>query len=390
MDTRYAGVFDGQGHVIRGLYIPDGGDCQGLFGCTGILVVRDEQNEVVARYTAEVRDVALANGFVHGQNHVGGISGYNFGGTITHCSNAAFILGEESTGGIAGYQATGQITECYNTGAVQGLKTYGGGIVGYNRSTIENCYNIAAVGADSGYAGGIAGHNGGSGAIRSCYNTGDIAGGHSNGTGGITGFNAAILKNCYYLETTAQSGAGDLSSAAGVTALTLAQIESKQDDGLLALLRAANADVWNDTLSALGQWEAGSPAVQPVLHWQQTVQNAPTYVVTIPATVTVHEQNSFTVLATAGALTSTQKVEVAVSANDGFYLTHADDSAVKLPYVLKNGTETIQNGGVVLETGNTSADAPARAALAVEPEAARYAGLYTGTLTFVVRLHDAA
>ena len=390
MDTRYAGVFDGQRHVIRGLYIPDGGDCQGLFGCTGILVVRDEQNEVVARYTAEVRDVALANGFVRGQNHVGGISGYNFGGTITHCSNAAFILGEESTGGIAGYQATGQITECYNTGAVQGNKTYGGGIVGYNRSTIENCYNIAAVGADSGYAGGIAGHNGGSGAIRSCYNTGDIAGGHSNGTGGITGFNAAILKNCYYLETTAQSGAGDLSSAAGVTALTLAQIESKQDDGLLALLRAANADVWNDTLSALGQWEAGSPAVQPVLHWQQTVQNAPTYVVTIPATVTVHEQNSFTVLATAGALTSTQKVEVAVSANDGFYLTHADDSAVKLPYVLKNGTETIQNGGVVLETGNTSADAPARAALAVEPEAARYAGLYTGTLTFVVRLHDAA
>lgn len=390
MDTRYAGVFDGQGHVIRGLYIPDGGDCQGLFGCTGILVVRDEQNEVVARYTAEVRDVALANGFVRGQNHVGGISGYNFGGTITHCSNAAFILGEESTGGIAGYQATGQITECYNTGAVQGLKTYGGGIVGYNRSTIENCYNIAAVGADSGYAGGIAGHNGGSGAIRSCYNTGDIAGGHSNGTGGITGFNAAILKNCYYLETTAQSGAGDLSSAAGVTALTLAQIESKQDDGLLALLHAANADVWSDTLSALGQWEAGSPAVQPVLHWQQTVQNAPTYVVTIPAAVTVHEQNSFTVLATAGALTSTQKVEVAVSANDGFYLTHADDSAVKLPYVLKNGTETIQNGGVVLETGNTSADAPARAALAVEPETARYAGLYTGTLTFVVRLHDAA
>lgn len=60
-------------------------------------------------------------------------------------------------------------------------------------------------------------------------------------------------------------------------------------DGLLTKLTANipadEGNPWNANLSAVGAWEYGKPAVQPVLNRQTPLQNAPAYTITIPEKV---------------------------------------------------------------------------------------------------------
>lgn len=343
----YTGTFDGNDKTVSGIYINNGPSCQGLFG-------------VVSGGT--VKNLGVTNSCIQGYSINGGVVGYVDG--------------------------SGTVTNCYNTGTVSSSETYTGGVVGYvGGGTVTNCYNTGAV-TGSSRTGGVAGYVSGS-TVTNCYNTGTVSG--SIYIGGVVGNNASggTVQNCYYLVGSAEKGIGTIdssSSSSEATSLTVAQIESTGTDGLLAKLVGSVPDdektPWNTTLSAMGTWEYGKPAVQPVFTWQTVIQNAPTYSVMIPETATV-DGNAVTVSADAGALRADQTVEVAVDKSNAFKMTNGGNDSVGYEVFVGESTAAVEAGGTVLSTGNTSQTAQVSVKFKLDSTPA-YAGIYTGTCIFAV------
>mgnify|MGYP002796760732 FL=1 len=169
----YTGTFDGDGHIIYGLYcVQPGRDYTGFTG-------RAEN--------AVIRGLTLADSYISGGTYTGGISG-DFTGNLENCENRAVVTGNESyTGGIVGY-LRGSITDCNNLGNVAGQNNTGG-ILGRGEKNGEEgqvlrCENQGNISGTSS-TGGICGITSGIPVTKST-NTGTI---YSSGTftGGITG-----------------------------------------------------------------------------------------------------------------------------------------------------------------------------------------------------------
>ena len=244
----YEGTFDGNGKTIENLYINKlSSDYQGLFGRVNGGTVKDLTVSGTVSGNYNVGGVVGYNnggtvtgcifsgsGSVSGKNYVGGVVGYNDGGTVTGCifSGSGSVSGEWYVGGIAG-QNNGTVENCYNTGSVNGSADSSdvGGVVGLNRGTVENCYNTDSVSGKN-YVGGVVGYNNGgsvtnsyntdsvkgywcvggvvgynvdfdgySASVENCYNTGSVSDGTY--TGGVVGYNfdSGIVANCYFLQT---------------------------------------------------------------------------------------------------------------------------------------------------------------------------------------------
>ena len=121
-DNKYTGTFDGNGKTISGLYFNDSGaNYVGLFGYS----------------SGTIKNVGVVDSYFNGKENVGGVCGYNNGGTIENCYNRGTVSGSGNcVGGVCGF-STGTITNCYNTGDV-------GGVCGYNYGgTFKNCYYLA-------------------------------------------------------------------------------------------------------------------------------------------------------------------------------------------------------------------------------------------------------
>lgn len=395
----YTGTFDGNsGKAVGGVYINGAETNQGLFGYVGEggLVQGLTVANSYVKADSYVSSIAGRNegtiqncengGFVYGY-FAGGIAGQN-SNEIINCVNTGAIDGTGYNGGIAGYNNGGSISGSYNTASISGGSTVGG-IAGSNSGTdaeVESCYNTGAVRATSSYAGGIVGRN--SAAISNSYNVGAVDGGtNSGGVAGYTPGRPGNIQNCYYLDACGQSGAG--------TAVTIAQIEDAESaDGLLAKLADGSGNgVWNTTLSAVGSWEYGKPAVQPVFIWQTPIQNTPTYFVTIPEKAEVGGEISVSITA-AGALRADQQVTVSVAENTVFNLYYGGDvNNDAIAYqVFADGSKTaLEAGGAVLTSGNTAEGTPSKADLTFNViDTPKYSGTYTGTLIFTVSVKDAA
>ena len=192
----YAGIFDGKGHSISGLYAnlydapvedsyyTSNKNCAGLFG-----------------YHAGVtRNLGIMDSYIRGEMCVGGICAYNDAGTIQNCYSTATVYGESYLGGICGRSRSNSIIEnCYNAGYVYGAARSIGGICGDNYSTIESCYNIGIIEGNF-MVGGIVGGSSGSGNtiwIKDCYNRGNVIG-DTKDIGGIGGYiGSSLVENCY-------------------------------------------------------------------------------------------------------------------------------------------------------------------------------------------------
>lgn len=182
----YTGTFDGNGHVISGLYINNNdADYQGLFGGS----------------TGTIQNLGIENSYICAGEYVGGIVGRNGKGSIINCYNTGSIIGQKNTGGIAGYSYY-LIQDCYNTGAIIGNGNTVGGIAGHSNNILKNCYNTGAITGGNDTVGGIAGSC--YGTVENCYNTGAITGTGSAyaSIGGIAGTCgsysiAGIVQNCY-------------------------------------------------------------------------------------------------------------------------------------------------------------------------------------------------
>ena len=173
------------------------------------------------KYTLLANCSTEKNGYILGENYVGGIAG-GFGEGVSEAiqastdagasvtTNASNVIGKNYVGGIVGMNAKNvTLKNCVNNGVTAGYKKYVGGIVGYNEddSTILDCasylsdydssiYNMIVKDwkATADYAGGIAGYNDGqikftneSEAVTVKSISSIVVG--DNYVGGIAGFN---------------------------------------------------------------------------------------------------------------------------------------------------------------------------------------------------------
>jgi len=137
----FGGSFDGNSYVISNLHI-QGSDYLGLFGRLGFM--------------ASVSNLGLEAVEVSGTGlHVGGLVGYNDGGTISTSYSAGSVTGDY-VGGLVGSNY-GSITNSYSTGAVSGEKMVVGGLVGNNHGSVAQCYSTGAVSGTGGRVGGLVG-----------------------------------------------------------------------------------------------------------------------------------------------------------------------------------------------------------------------------------------
>ena len=225
----FTGKFDGCDFTIHGLYINDSTKKYvGLFGYVG--------------ENGTVKDVTLKDSYVSGNECVGGICGWNKGGTIQGCHNTGTVSGAQSVGGVCGENRnSGIIQKCDNAGTVSGTGESIGGVCGVNAAnlnstpTIQECYNTGKVSSTWFRVGGVCGNNNG-GTVKKSYNTGTVSGedtvggvcgennysGTVNGcytTGAVTGAtnfggvcgynqNSDTMINCYYLAGTSANAVG--------------------------------------------------------------------------------------------------------------------------------------------------------------------------------------
>jgi len=140
----FAGIFDGNGYVIRNLSEFTTG-LPGVFGYIS--------------GNAEVKALGVEDSnWTTSVNNAGGIVGYMDGNSsVIQCYNACGISGGNYVGGLVGTStSTKAIQDCYNIAGVAG-QNYVGGIAG-KATKIVNVYNIGSTMAKSGTSvGGIAG-----------------------------------------------------------------------------------------------------------------------------------------------------------------------------------------------------------------------------------------
>ena len=194
-----------------------------LQNCSNSSTVIGKENEYriggVCGYNSGTVKDCKNTGSVRGKETIGGVCGYNErrynekGGIIENSFNEGTVSGTGdydvlNIGGVCGYNYGGTIKSCYNTASVSVTgksgteKFYQAGYVcGDNSdgtSTITNCFNEGTVrGKET--IGGVCGNN--SGTIKNCYNTASVSGQYS--VGGVCGDNyEGPITNCYYLSGT--------------------------------------------------------------------------------------------------------------------------------------------------------------------------------------------
>jgi hypothetical protein len=197
-DSAFTGVFDGNNHKVWNLtWYSNGIDYVGLFGWVG---------GQITNLGLENVDVNAVNGY-----RVGGLVGYNDGGTITNCYSSGSVSGNYDVGGLVG-KNSGTITNCYSTGSVTGTQYQVGGLVGENWwGMITDCYSTCSVRGTRGDVGGLVGYNHG-GTITNCYSTSTVSGGGA--VGGLVGDNGhGTITNC--CSTGNVTGNGDVGGIVG-------------------------------------------------------------------------------------------------------------------------------------------------------------------------------
>lgn len=180
-DKPFVGLFDGQGHYIRNLFInrPEE-DNVGLFGVVGT--------------NAAITGVHLADAALTGYFNVGIVTGNNQG-TISKCSGEGTITGEAYLGGISGLNK-GKIRQCHAFATVSGTSRLGT-LVGMNADSISECYGTGSVSGQA-QVGGLVGRNHGGKVTSSFWDV--TRTGLNNSDGGTGHDTAKLMTRQPYLE----------------------------------------------------------------------------------------------------------------------------------------------------------------------------------------------
>ena len=151
------------GGGIAGVNGEGGGNIGVIENCFVKCYIDGEEDEcggIVGRNFDVVHGCAF-EGEIDADDYLGGIIGWNYGGTIENCYYTGVkIRGDNQIGGICGYNDGGNIDKCYAAGVLIGNR---GGIVGRNYGSITNCfYDTNITNTSNSY---VDGNNPGDGAI---------------------------------------------------------------------------------------------------------------------------------------------------------------------------------------------------------------------------------
>jgi cytochrome c553 len=290
----FAGVFDGQGHSIRGLTIrkPAGGGV-GFFGVlaesgvvmnlhlddvtvtgragTGALVGSNFGVIFNSAASGQV-DGALAigglvggsgglvlasrfTGSVQGQQAVGGLVG-DMTGAVYYSETAARVSGSRGVGGLVGLNTFGSVLGSSFNGDVTGSNDVGG-LVGVNTDAkIRNSFSIGAVLADGDNVGGLVGFNSLS-SVQNSYSRVQVTG--KDGVGGLIGRNNGTANNSYATGPIQSDGLGG-----GVVGIVVEGTQQGTFAGVDVMVPYGSEQV---DLSALTGASTGwAPAAPPVVN----------------------------------------------------------------------------------------------------------------------------
>ena len=226
-DIPLKATFEGNNHIIKGVYINDETNFNGIFGNSSSILNLTVKNSYIKGGTCSGTVVgAVRSGTIencHNINStielydecrgVGGVAG-QVKGVIKNCTNIGGRVvgkkdanGNTQTGGVVGTLVAGRAQDCYNTGNVTGEGNYVGGVIGgvNPSSTVQDCYNTGDVTGEGNCVGGVAGVAGTSSTVQDCYNTGNVTV-EGDWAGGVVGIAANIVTKCYNTGTIVSKG----------------------------------------------------------------------------------------------------------------------------------------------------------------------------------------
>ena len=268
-DTGFGGEFEGNGHVIKNLYINNimvsaPGQNKGLFsviavdgkvrnlGLTGADmsvtggsfvgglagINRGDVNNCHSTGSVEAAAAAAAL-----RSYTGGLVGENYGDVVNSYATGTVTVSAPVAGGLVGGMSDGTLSNCYATGSVaEGSGTVGelGGLVGTSSGPISNCYATGSVGGTGNDRGALVGRMHGSSPMTSnCYATGSVTTGGTD-TGGLVGESSGTVSNSYW-----ENAGTAIADAMDATDKTAEQLKSLPIDGTTDLYDAWSTDDWD-------------------------------------------------------------------------------------------------------------------------------------------------
>ena len=252
----FSGVFEGNGNVIRNLYINRTSsewtwwrnrsyENQGLFGAS----------------RGVIRNVGLESVNVTGTENVGGLVGLNKGRIIRSYVTGS-VNGLHAVGGLVGLSYEfGTIVESYSTASVVGLMPqswngrYIGGLVGYNDDgAVIASYAAGRVSGQALATGGLIGYGSVKSSVTASYSTSVVSSWASLTTGLGRGGNA--VSSYWDTQTSGQSGS---SLGAGKTTAEL-----QTPTGYTGIYANWNRDLDGDG-NGDDPWDFGTDSQYPVL-----------------------------------------------------------------------------------------------------------------------------
>ncbi|MGC9384795.1 MAG: GLUG motif-containing protein, partial [Kosmotogaceae bacterium] len=176
--TAFTGSYDGDGNTIDNLYINrPSTEYIALFGKTD---------------AATIINIGVTHVDITGMDYVGGLVGYQDGGTVSYSYTTGSVdVTDSFVGGIIGNINVGTISNSYSTASVNGM-LWVGGLIGHNTGTIKKCYAAGSVSGAMYIGGLVADVDNPENVVDSFWDTGTS--GQSSSDGG-TGKTTAQMKD---------------------------------------------------------------------------------------------------------------------------------------------------------------------------------------------------
>ena len=186
IDSRFNGVFDGQGHTVSNIYCQryaaKGFPYSMAVGLIGFLGGPGDVSGISGTFEngwrPAVRNVTVGAGYIYGRRMVGGVVGRtgetNNGVIVESCANYATVKNTDSKGVAASSARAGE-RDLSGTATTRrclhNLPLPAGGICGSNGGIdIYNCFNVGTISSNGQLMGrGIGGHEEGKYTVSNCY-----------------------------------------------------------------------------------------------------------------------------------------------------------------------------------------------------------------------------
>jgi filamentous hemagglutinin family protein len=262
-EAPYEGYFDGNGHVIDGLYInrPEESDV-GLFGFVWGWQ-GGEGSGGLGPVEGEIQNLMLTNVNITGGFATGAIVGYALDSLITQVYVTGTVRGSVDTGGLTGVSDGSTFINTASTARVVG-DLHAGGLIGHSYlTTVLASYAQGNVSGSDG-VGGLVGAADFGTELNQTFATGRVTG--TGSVGGLVGYNSGTVTASFFDRTsTGRTNAFGTNTAGtqGVTALTTAQFQDTV--GFMSRAMAVGWDFEADWAPPAAGFYPANYTIEPVV-----------------------------------------------------------------------------------------------------------------------------